>query len=166
MTVAIKRVEKLDGEKYSIRLSNGSEISVACSNGALDLSGEAFSDVTGVVKSAFYGLKDLKSVKFGSAMTDIGAWAFDVSTGLASVTAPSLTEIGDGAFYGCTSLASITAPNLTEIHDDAFNGCKSLASITAPNLIWIGPGAFYGCCLLYTSPSPRDLSTSRMPSSA
>ena len=24
----------------------------------------------------------------------------------------------------------------------------------------------YGCCLLYTSPSPRDLSTSRMPSSA
>ena len=24
----------------------------------------------------------------------------------------------------------------------------------------------YGICLLYTSPSPRDLSTSRMPSSA
>ena len=27
-------------------------------------------------------------------------------------------------------------------------------------------GTFYGICLLYTSPSPRDLSTSRMPSSA
>ena len=26
--------------------------------------------------------------------------------------------------------------------------------------------ATYGTCLLYTSPSPRDLSTSRMPSSA
>ena len=26
--------------------------------------------------------------------------------------------------------------------------------------------AVYGICLLYTSPSPRDLSTSRMPSSA
>ena len=26
--------------------------------------------------------------------------------------------------------------------------------------------AFYSICLLYTSPSPRDLSTSRMPSSA
>ena len=26
--------------------------------------------------------------------------------------------------------------------------------------------AFYKACLLYTSPSPRDLSTSRMPSSA
>ena len=28
------------------------------------------------------------------------------------------------------------------------------------------PGGWYGSCLLYTSPSPRDLSTSRMPSSA
>ena len=28
------------------------------------------------------------------------------------------------------------------------------------------PPAFYHVCLLYTSPSPRDLSTSRMPSSA
>ena len=27
-------------------------------------------------------------------------------------------------------------------------------------------GALVGICLLYTSPSPRDLSTSRMPSSA
>ena len=26
--------------------------------------------------------------------------------------------------------------------------------------------AYYSICLLYTSPSPRDLSTSRMPSSA
>ena len=37
---------------------------------------------------------------------------------------------------------------------------------------WIEPGSTrawnwqQGCCLLYTSPSPRDLSTSRMPSSA
>ena len=28
------------------------------------------------------------------------------------------------------------------------------------------PGGMGGICLLYTSPSPRDLSTSRMPSSA
>ena len=32
---------------------------------------------------------------------------------------------------------------------------------------WImDPSSFIGPCLLYTSPSPRDLSTSRMPSSA
>ena len=29
-----------------------------------------------------------------------------------------------------------------------------------------GSGKSVSCCLLYTSPSPRDLSTSRMPSSA
>ena len=31
---------------------------------------------------------------------------------------------------------------------------------------YIGEGDYYQGCLLYTSPSPRDLSTSRMPSSA
>ena len=30
----------------------------------------------------------------------------------------------------------------------------------------VGPWALFDACLLYTSPSPRDLSTSRMPSSA
>ena len=35
------------------------------------------------------------------------------------------------------------------------------------NLIYLGANTFWVCaCLLYTSPSPRDLSTSRMPSSA
>ena len=31
---------------------------------------------------------------------------------------------------------------------------------------WLGGARHDGSCLLYTSPSPRDLSTSRMPSSA
>ena len=34
------------------------------------------------------------------------------------------------------------------------------------NLCSLGTAALAGTCLLYTSPSPRDLSTSRMPSSA
>ena len=38
------------------------------------------------------------------------------------------------------------------------NGSKMYVSLE--------PCAHYGNCLLYTSPSPRDLSTSRMPSSA
>ena len=38
---------------------------------------------------------------------------------------------------------------------------------TETDLSLVGKGyAGYGDCLLYTSPSPRDLSTSRMPSSA
>ena len=45
---------------------------------------------------------------------------------------------------------------------------KKLKSISKKNVIFrnfIGMG-YYNTCLLYTSPSPRDLSTSRMPSSA
>ena len=33
-------------------------------------------------------------------------------------------------------------------------------------LVCLGLGSLFITCLLYTSPSPRDLSTSRMPSSA
>ena len=35
-----------------------------------------------------------------------------------------------------------------------------------PNMLLSGPPGIGKTCLLYTSPSPRDLSTSRMPSSA
>ena len=45
--------------------------------------------------------------------------------------------------------------------------CKSGIWVAAI-LAWIVAGIIIGLaiCLLYTSPSPRDLSTSRMPSSA
>ena len=35
-----------------------------------------------------------------------------------------------------------------------------------PDFIWIGEHQLCYTCLLYTSPSPRDISGSRMPSSA
>ena len=35
-----------------------------------------------------------------------------------------------------------------------------------PQAVIVRPSIVFGPCLLYTSPSPRDLSTSRMPSSA
>ena len=44
----------------------------------------------------------------------------------------------------------------THIHADHVTGASKLKDITKCSTI----------CLLYTSPSPRDLSTSRMPSSA
>jgi len=44
------------------------------------------------------------------------------------------------------------------------------AGIPAPQIVEIAAGASYfaetGNCLLYTSPSPRDVEESRMPSSA
>ena len=43
------------------------------------------------------------------------------------------------------------------IHDEGLHGCMAKGCTIFPQSI---------ACLLYTSPSPRDLSTSRMPSSA
>ena len=51
-----------------------------------------------------------------------------------------------------------TSVTLLDIPDDKSQNRNNLADQAVSKLIKI--------CLLYTSPSPRDLSTSRMPSSA
>ena len=51
---------------------------------------------------------------------------------------------------------------ITDISFDIREG--EIRAIIGPN--GAGKSTFFKCCLLYTSPSPRDLSTSRMPSSA
>ena len=43
---------------------------------------------------------------------------------------------------------------------------ENLANETGVDLLLTGAYSILNGCLLYTSPSPRDLSTSRMPSSA
>ena len=73
-----------------------------------------------------------------------------------------------------------TEPKRTYLVEDMEPGdsYKLSTGLTVPRPIgWIGtvdadgkrnlaPYSFFNHCLLYTSPSPRDLSTSRMPSSA
>jgi len=49
-------------------------------------------------------------------------------------------------------------PNLVEL--------KDLIAIQLDSFKWFKSEGLRELCLLYTSPSPRDLSTSRMPSSA
>ena len=48
----------------------------------------------------------------------------------------------------------------------AKSGIHIAVDVPAPRIYPIGLHALDTSCLLYTSPSPRDLSTSRMPSSA
>ena len=48
----------------------------------------------------------------------------------------------------------------TPLHHTAWNGHKEVAELL------IAEGANVNACLLYTSPSPRDRTRSRMPSSA
>ena len=45
-------------------------------------------------------------------------------------------------------------------------GYIAMGAIAGGISIWLLPMHLVKACLLYTSPSPRDLSTSRMPSSA
>ena len=58
--------------------------------------------------------------------------------------------------YACEHPAFVTFPNNTE----DIKRCLQIAAKTCSSV------AIKSGCLLYTSPSPRDLSTSRMPSSA
>ena len=47
-----------------------------------------------------------------------------------------------------------------------FGGSGQGEAIAANRIRGVRAAVYYNGCLLYTSPSPRDLSTSRMPSSA
>ena len=81
--------------------------------------------------------------------------------------APRVTiKTGEGdivvALY--TDLAPVHSAKFLKVaKEDGFDGTKFYRTINAGTTSVIEGG---GACLLYTSPSPRDLSTSRMPSSA
>ena len=53
---------------------------------------------------------------------------------------------------------------LVQEHFEKIPGVRSVGELPEAETSWFGVPII--CCLLYTSPSPRDLSTSRMPSSA
>ena len=65
-------------------------------------------------------------------------------------------------------LSAITQPIFTALFLGAPDVAARQALWALEGLVFVFLAAFAGSafCLLYTSPSPRDLSTSRMPSSA
>ena len=72
-------------------------------------------------------------------------------------------------FLGLSAIATLLLPNLLKLIIDCGFGSNTPSSAsTAKFCSQISPGVESNLtpCLLYTSPSPRDLSTSRMPSSA
>ena len=64
-----------------------------------------------------------------------------------------LAGIAGGAFWG----------GITALLKDKFHANEILVSLM---LVYVAQFGLAYCCLLYTSPSPRDRSVSRMPSSA
>ena len=82
---------------------------------------------------------------------------FNVSAGGANISGvvTATSYKGDGsALTGIAATDTIAAASLT------VSGISTLGAVTVTSI------SGDGSCLLYTSPSPRDLSTSRMPSSA
>ena len=86
------------------------------------------------------------------AMVLVGAgWAITLQYGILAVLVASLVSFFSGAtsHFDPQLLAENWNPQYVEKND-----------------VWLMFALFFPACLLYTSPSPRDLSTSRMPSSA
>ena len=63
------------------------------------------------------------------------------------------------------TITNLTKEQIIKICDRKFIGCDQLILIKK-NDISDASLEFYNSCLLYTSPSPRDRISSRMPSSA
>ena len=76
-------------------------------------------------------------IVINKGITSLGAYAFDSSINLKSVTIPSsVTKIGGRVFSGCGQLESITIPSsVTEIDSYAFEDCDSIKTIRIPNSV-------------------------------
>ena len=67
---------------------------------------------------------------------------------------------------GANVLGVKNAPIFTDAADILIDSDDIQPASLAPGVLLLADGTRFKGCLLYTSPSPRDLSTSRMPSSA
>ena len=89
----------------------------------------------------------------------------------ARVVGSKFAEASDRARRdGAAAVTLVRNPNMVDVDGVLFGVSTIFLSRAVPNFIGDDgtPGTMRssGTCLLYTSPSPRDLSTSRMPSSA
>ena len=72
---------------------------------------------------------------------------------------------GIGLYRGCRTDQAVALVHADDEQAAPLNNAP-FGIATLIGLVVLMPVSVWGICLLYTSPSPRDLSTSRMPSSA
>jgi hypothetical protein len=93
-------------------------------------------NVTSIENYAFYGCKNIKTIKIGSKLEIIGASSFRKCTKLTSITLPkSINELGKNAFYGCSKLKTITikSNSVIDVNDNAIKGISNKAVIKVPS---------------------------------
>ena len=141
--------EHISGNGSILSIAGGNEIDLTAT--AIDINGTC--DVSGI--STFGAAANVTQQALTSSSNAV-AWdasakpnAVHITTENTTFSAP--TNNVEGAFIALEI-------NYNGSHTIAFNTVFEFAASTAPT--------FTSTCLLYTSPSPRDLSTSRMPSSA
>ena len=76
-----------------------------------------------------------------------------------------LTTVGNGAIQGSATTLANADVDKSASGDTLIVFDKSATQFKRVSASGLGGGKFLGC-LLYTSPSPRDATLSRMPSSA
>ena len=91
------------------------------------------------------------------------------AAGTVALDGPTITYTGDDGVDSVSVFETADAIHFASIGSTSLNALGSACTAASQGQSVICPKAgvtSVGLCLLYTSPSPRDLSTSRMPSSA
>ncbi len=104
--------------------------------------------VTAVAQNGFSGCDNIKEIRLGKNITELGNFAFANCSNLSVVTLDGVTKLGISAFEGCVSLGEITVPNsVTTMGERCFYGCTALksAELTCKS---VGGYAFANCTSL------------------
>ena len=121
--------------------------------------------LVGYIVLASMGL--MLSIEPGYAFGEVSRWCERIVDGIFREPANALSNLGF-MISGLVMFKVLSDEKPRE--NQRFYGVNKTSGIFAAAVIYLGPGSMlmHGThtCLLYTSPSPRDLSTSRMPSSA
>jgi len=100
--------------------------------------------ITDIGVKAFYGCKNLKSVKLNNIEEGIEKKAF-ANTGLETVSVSNCAAIGDSAFADNRNLTEVTLDNVFTIRAGAFMNCPNLKTVTLTNVGRLRGNSFEGC---------------------
>lgn len=114
--------------------------------------------VTEIPNSCFYNAKNLETVFVPHGVKRIGAAAFCATPKLKSISLPTTVNTIDSNAFGSSGITSISVPSVTEFGSYAFRDCKSLKSVTlSSNLKTLSYGMFMGCTSLESFVVPTSV---------
>ncbi|MDE6270135.1 MAG: leucine-rich repeat protein [Muribaculaceae bacterium] len=102
--------------------------------------------VTSVGDNFVKGNENIRVLKIGSGIIEIGSDAFNGCSKLTTIEIPkTVTKFGSSAFANCVNILSIEALGLESVSQNCFLGCSSLERFNFPRLLDIAPNGFQDC---------------------